>query len=221
MNNAGRWRVGALLLVMFAATSLACAACRHRAQSANDNSAGGKAGDAKRNVPMEPKINRQCDFGQVEETFATYPCTPVLTREHENVIRINAPEEVIFTPHGDQPLGEDTRFIVCGAMQMRTETLGELGVHATELDALMLVAVDARTNKTYTGPIGQLGTPEPMPEELKGPVIPGYLIGESFNPNLVRSFDLPPVETDYYVHAVLGPFKSNVLKVRLKSQSHK
>ena len=165
---------------------------------------------------MEPKIDRQCDFGQVQRTFARYPCTPVLGPLHENVIRINAPEEVTFVPGGDEPLGEDTKFIICGAMQMRTETLGELGIHGTELDALMLVAVDAKTNKTYSGTIGQLGTPDPMPEELKTPPVPGYLIGECFNPNLVRSFDLPAVETDYYVHAVLGPFKSNVLKVRLR-----
>ncbi|HET6149103.1 MAG TPA: hypothetical protein VFH68_16315 [Polyangia bacterium] len=165
---------------------------------------------------MEPKINRDCDFSQVERTYASYPCTPVLTPEHENFIRINAPEEVTFIPRGDRPLNEKTPFIICGALQMRTETLAELGVRGDATDAVMLVAVDAKTNKTYSGHIGQLGTPDPMPEDLHTAMVPGYLIGESFNPNLVRSFDLPPVETDYYVHAVIGPFKSNVLKVRLR-----
>jgi hypothetical protein len=65
-------------------------------------------------------------------------------------------------------------------MRMRTETLARLGLHGNEVDAVMLVAVDAKSNKTYSGRI------------------------------------LPPHETDYYVHAVLGPFKSNVLKVRLR-----
>jgi hypothetical protein len=194
---------------------LACAACRRPGERVNETH-GGNVADAKRNRTMEPKINRQCDFSQVEETFTTYPCTPVLGRDQENVIQINAPEEVAFIPHGERPLREDTHFIVCGAMQMRTETLGELGMHGNQLEALMLVAVDAKSNKTYSGSIGQLGTPEPMPESLKKPPVPGYLIGESFNPNLVMSFDLPPVETDYFVHAVLGPFKSNVLKVRLR-----
>jgi hypothetical protein len=165
---------------------------------------------------MEPSINRKCDFSQVEQTFAEYPCTPVLTREHEDVIRINAPEEVVFIPHGERALGEDTNFIVCATMRMRTETLAKLGLYSNEVDSVMFVAVDAKSNKTYSGPIARLGTSIPMPEDLKTPMEPGYVIGESFNPNLVTSFALPPVETDYYVHAVLGPFKSNVLLVRLR-----
>jgi hypothetical protein len=60
--------------------------------------------------------------------------------------------------------------------------------------------------------------PEPMPEDLKKnqPPMLGYTFTESFNPNLVRSFELPAVETDYDVHVVLGPFKSNVLRVKLR-----
>ena len=165
---------------------------------------------------MEPTINRKCDFSQVEETFAEYPCTPVLTREHEDVIRINAPEEVVFIPHGERALGEDTRFIVCATMRMRTETLAKLGMYGNEEDSVMFVAVDAKNSKTYSGPIAQFGTSIPMPEHLRRPPVPGYVIGESFNPNLVTSFGLPPVETDYYVHAALGPIKSNVLLVRLR-----
>jgi hypothetical protein len=190
-------------------TSVACGACQRRAETV-------QAVDAKRSSLMEPKINRDCDFSQVERTYASYPCTPVLTPEHENLIRINAPEEVAFVPRGDRPLNEKTRFVICGALQMRTETLAELGIRGDATDAVMLVAVDTKTNQTYSGHIGHLGTPDPMPEDLRTAPVPGYLIGESFNPNLVRSFDLPPVETDYYVHAVLGPFKSNVLKVRLR-----
>jgi hypothetical protein len=177
---------------------------------------GTAASERKKGRMTEPKIDRQCDFSQVERTFASYPCTPVLGPEHVNVIRINAPEEVTFVPHGDEPLGEDTRFVICGAIQMLTDTLDQLGIRGDTLDALMLVAVDARNNRTYTGAIARFGTREPMPDDLRKPRTPGYLIGESFNPNLVLSFDLPPAETDYYVHAALGPFKSNVLKVRLR-----
>ncbi len=165
---------------------------------------------------MEPTINRKCDFSQVQKVLAESPCTPVLTDEHEDIIRINAPEEVVFVPRGERPLREDTKFIVCATMRMRTETLAKLGLYSDEVDSVIFVAVDARSNKTYSGPIARLGTSIPMPEDLKAPMEPGYVIGESFSPNLVTSFALPPVETDYYVHAVLGPIKSNVLLVRLR-----
>ena len=221
MSGVGRRSSAApLALACLLVTAMGCAACRQRTANptTGDASLAGREQPAKgKGKPMtEPKIDRNFDFSQVERTFTAYPCTPALGPDHENVIRINAPEEVTFRSHGDDPLGEDTHFVICGAMQMRSETLGELGFHGDELEGIMLVAVDAKTNKTYTGAIGFLGTRLPMPEELKKPTTPGYLIGESFNPNLVRSFDLPPVETDYFVHAVLGPFKSNVLKVRLR-----
>ena len=168
---------------------------------------------------MEQKINRQCDFGQVDRVFATSPCTPVFAQDEEDVIRINAPEVVAFSATDVEPLDErHAKFIICGAMKMRAETLHKLGLLGSELDALMLVAVDTQSHKSYTGPIGKLGTSEPMPDELKNnlPPMAGYTFTESFNPNLVRSFELPSVETDYDVHVVLGPFKSNVLRVKLR-----
>jgi hypothetical protein len=101
---------------------------------------------------------------------------------------------------------------------MRAETLDEVGIRGFAVDALMLVAVDARSHVSYTGQIARLGTRVPMPDKLKknSPPMIGYVFGESFNPNLVRSFKLPAVESDYDVHVVLGPFKSNVLRVRLR-----
>jgi hypothetical protein len=168
---------------------------------------------------MEPKLNRHCEFGQVDRVYATFPCTPVFAKDEEDVIRINAPEEVLFTAEADAPLDErTTSFVICGAMKMRAETLHELGVAGRELDALMLVAVDAHSRQSYAGAIAQLGTPDPMPEELEKhqPPMLGYTFTESFNPNLVRSFELPAIETDYDVHVELGPFKSNVLRVKLR-----
>jgi hypothetical protein len=132
-----------------------------------------RAADGKGKRDMEPKINRDCDFTQVERTFTAYPCTPVLGPEHENVIRINAPEEVTFVAHGDDPLGEDTRFVICGALQMRTDTLDQLGIHGDELDKIMLVAVDAKSNKT-TAARSDTWAREPMPDDLKKPSPPGY-----------------------------------------------
>jgi hypothetical protein len=201
------------------AAALASAGCRPTAATKPDGPSEPRAEETKEGRSMEATIDRQCDFSQAEERFGPNPCTPVLGREHENVIRINAPEEVLFTVVDDGPLDERMAyFIVCGALRMRAETLRELGIRGFAVDALMLVAVDARSHIGYTGQIARLGTRVPMPEKLKknSPPMVGYVFGESFNPNLVRSFELPAVETDYDVHVVLGPFKSNVLRVRLR-----
>jgi hypothetical protein len=204
--------------ILVVAATLATATCCHTKPRPTADAAT-SVSQPKGTSPMEPKINRQCDFGQVDRVFATFSCTPVFAKDEEDVIRINAPEEVTFTASDDEPLDERTaNFIICGAMKMRAETLHKLGIMGNELDALMLVAVDAHSHKSYTGAIPELGTSVPMPPELKKDLPPmlGYTFTESFNPNLVRSFELPAVETDYDVHVVLGPFKSNVLRVKLR-----
>jgi hypothetical protein len=207
-----------LVALAFLIEALLAVGCHQSAEKSLDDAVVLRAKETKGTRSMEPKIDRQCDFSQVEKLFASYPCTPVLGREHENVIRINAPEEVLFTVVHDRPLDERmANFLVCGAMRMRAETLHELGIRDA-LDALMLVAVDTKSHKSYAGPVPQMGTSMPMPEALRtnSPPMLGYVFGESFNPNLVSSFELPAVETDYDVHVVLGPFKSNVLRVRLR-----
>jgi len=202
-------------LIVFCAIVLGTATCCHSKSPTS-------AKQPKGTSSMEPKINRQADFSQVEATYAQYPCTPRFDRKEEDVIRINAPEEVTFTAEGDEPLNErTTHFVICGSMKMRAETLDKLGLHGDQLDQLMIVAFDTKSHKSYTGPIPRLGTRDPMPEDLKTnqPPMVGYTFTESFNPNLVRSFDLPPIETDYDVHVVLGPFKSNVLRVKLRQRA--
>lgn len=214
MIASGARRVAGCLVL---AVALPAVDCRPTVGTNLDGAVGSRLRETKARRPMEPKINRQCDFSRVEEDDAE-PCTPVLGAEHENVIRINAPEEVLFTAVGDGPLDERMAyFVVCGAMMMRAETLHELGI-IYALDALVLVAFDVRSHQSYTGRIARLGMREPIPEDLKtnSPPMVGYLFGESFNTNLVRSFELPAVETDYDVHVVLGSFKSNVLRVRLR-----
>ena len=199
--------------IAFFAVAMSTATCCHAKMSPKS------ANPPKRTSTMEPKINRQCDFSQVEATYAAYPCTPRFDPDEEDVIRINAPEEVTFTAVGDEPLKErTTHFVICGSMKMRAETLHKLVPQGDELDALMIVVVDPKSHKSYTGPIATLGTPDPMPDDLKKnqPPMLGYTFTESFNPNLVSSFELPAVETDYDVHVVLGPFKSNVLRVKLR-----
>lgn len=166
-----------------------------------------------------PEIDRTCDFSIVDDAYATYPCTPVLGPEAEDVIWINAPEQVEFeVAKKGEPLREgEAHFVICGSMSMRAESLRALHIR-DELDELVIVAVDTKTHHSYTGHIPYLGTRIPMPEALRprGPPVFSDVIDCPFSPNLVRSFNLPAVETDYDVHVVLGPVKSNVLRVRLR-----
>ena len=175
--------------------------------------------DDKEQSPVAP-INRQLDFSQVEDVFATYPCTPKLGPNEEDVIRINAPEEVLFTAEGDEPLKErTTHFVICGTLRMLGKSLLGMGIGGSPVDALTLVAVNARTGTLYSGPIvSHLETPIEMPEELRkgAPPASPSVINQTFNPNLVRSFELPAIEADYDVQVVLGSIKSNGLRVRLR-----
>lgn len=199
--------------------ALAATACRGPAREGKVHGNEIHTSIKKESPPLDPKIDRTCDFSVVEGNYGDYPCSPVLGPEHEDVIWINAPEEVAFevTERRRSLRENEAHFVICGSTNLRTETLHALHIR-DELDELVIVAVDTKTHQSYTGHIPHLGTRIPMPEKLRSddPPMFGYLIGRNFNPNLVRSFDLPAVETDYDVHVVLGPIKSNVLRVRLR-----
>ena len=96
-----------------------------------------------------------------------------------------------------------------------------LGLGGDVIEAIVFVAVDARTHETYSGRMqAARGTPEEKPgpeefgltdEDLKDRVYVRY-----FNPNLAEVLELPGAEGEYLVHATLGPYKSNVVRIRVR-----
>jgi hypothetical protein len=108
--------------------------------------------------------------------------------------------------------------IVCGMCCVSYDTLGLQGDF---VESIVLVAVDARTRRTSSGRMQVArGSPARKPgpeafgltdEDLKDRVIVKF-----FNPDLAEVLDLPEAEAEYLVHATLGPYTSNVVRIRVR-----
>lgn len=161
---------------------------------------------------------RPCDFGEIQSGSGDEnPCTPEYDEDFRG-IRINAPREVYFGPDTRDPfIGGFAKIIVAGVCQLEYQTLGLRGEWN---NAIVLVATDTRTRRVYSGTMKPFGSPAPPTDPLaKGGLTPedfaGAVIGSCFNPNLARELGLPEREAEYDVHATLGPYKSNVVHIKL------
>jgi hypothetical protein len=86
--------------------------------------------------------------------------------------------------------------------------------------AVLLVAVDAATQETFSGKMTAINNPVPPPDDIPpGGATEGLLIESYFNPNLVEVLDLPERSAEYIVYAVIGEIKSNTVRIRVKERS--
>lgn len=165
-----------------------------------------------------PTIDRKCDFSQVTHRFASNPCTPTIKRSEQFIgIFINVPEEISFTEGRGATLAESgAKLQLCGASRFKYD---ELGLHGDASDAILFVAVDAATHRTFSGKIPPLPNAIPFPRDPSQPPErhPGLVVGDSFNPDLAEILSLPATDAEYIVYATLGPHKSNVLRTRVKA----
>jgi hypothetical protein len=140
------------------------------------------------------------------------PCTPQI--EEGVGLAINAPREVTFSK-GPELDPDDAQFIVCGASNFLYDSMG---MGARFADNVTFVAVDARTQEARSAsnepnvpnrvdPPGDLPRPETDHSQTN--------IGEVFRVNLARIMRLPAVDSEYMVHAALGPYRSNSLTVKV------
>jgi hypothetical protein len=162
-----------------------------------------------------------------DESFAPNPNWPresrISTRATPKIISgqgiaINAPREVLFS-EGPILSGEDAQFIVCVATEFVYDTLG----YGTDfMDHVVLVLVDAQTHEEYCASalLADDSTINenliPFPDKGKsGLDFSGTTHGEVLRGNLAKIFKLPAEEREYIVYAVLGPYRSNTLSVKL------
>ncbi len=176
-----------------------------------------------RDVSLDNELDRNCDFNLVEHKFMTNPCTPPIGEDEINVIRINAPEIVCFDadPSTIEYLDErNLTFYLCGNCAFSAGIKTTLGIEDHFTYAMIYTASDINRSISYSGQFPIRGSRMQKPAELKSNVsLPSDLIiGERFNPNLAEVFQLPPVETEYFIHVSLGPYKSNILKVAVKQK---
>lgn len=165
-------------------------------------------------MPQKPP----CNFSEIESGSETSnPCSPVVDAAFRG-IKIDGPKEVFFGPGTEDLLfGGFTKMIVAGVCKLEYQTLGLRGEWN---QAIVLVATDTRTRKVFSGRMMPFGSPaEPLDPleggDLKPEDYAGLVVGSYFNPNLARDLNLPEKEAEYDVFATLGPYKSNVVHVKV------
>lgn len=135
------------------------------------------------------------------EPLTLEPCdaSPALPEEGHDGIRIACPARVAV----------GGRFILCGAMRLRSGEFGLLDP-GTEVK---VVAVEAAGRSTFAGPAYRdesyvLGAPElQQPSEIRA--------RSWFNADLFDNLMLPRRAGTWFVHAYLGPFVSNAAVVEV------
>lgn len=165
---------------------------------------------------MSPK--QPCNFSEiVAGSGSLNPCSPEVDADFRG-IKIDAPKEVFFGPGTEDPLfGGFTKLIVAGVCKLQYPTLGLRGEWNK---AIVFVATDTRSRKVFSGRMVPFGSPaaplDPLEEgDLKPEDYADWVVGSYFNPNLVRDLNLPEKEAEYDVFATLGPYKSNVVHVKV------
>jgi hypothetical protein len=169
--------------------------------------------------PMQAKGD--CDFAAITPgTQASTPCSPTIGEDFRG-IAIRAPAEVTFGPSTEDPLfGGFTKLIVSGAIKLPYPALGLRGEYNK---FVLLVAVDSRAKEVFAGGLAPFGSPARDVDLLEGTDLTpadfaGVVTGSFFNPNIARDLNLPEREAEYDVYAVLGPYRSNVVHVKVRKQ---
>lgn len=167
------------------------------------------------------KAQTPCQFDDIEPGSETRnACTPKVDFEFVG-IRIAAPEEVLFGPGTrDSIYGGFTRLIVAGVCELPYDTLG---LRDDWNRAIVLVAVDTEAKRVYSGRFGAESIFQPAesldPQEearLHRGMSKSMVVGRVFNSNIANDLHLPPEPAAYDVYATLGPYRSNVVHVRVK-----
>lgn len=163
-------------------------------------------------------LPENCDFTRVKGLYTKNECTPQIKDLNFRGIVINAPREVSFKKGATEtPFGGFSKIPICGRYIHDLSVPLPLG--RTFEESMIFVAVDARTNKAYSGKIQFKGTPVPpsISEDKKTDKkdLSKRSIGGYFNPNLSEIVDIPVQEGEYLVYVTLGSYKSNVVRIKV------
>lgn len=168
-------------------------------------------------MASEPKDE---DFEAVNAgSLMSNRCSPDLKADRNfRGIKLHAPKEVIFDSDSRDPFfGAFARVLLAGAYRFEANYLG---LRQQFLQRIVLVAVDAREHRVFSG------TMEPIANAIvmKNPLdqgnysaqdLAGRLIGGYFNPNLAQVLSLPEKEAEYIAYAALGSYVSNVVRIKV------
>jgi hypothetical protein len=156
-------------------------------------------------------------------TFSRSPCSPTVGDDRAfRGIRIDAPREVaIDEDDADARTGAFAHAIVCGAYRLDANYLD---LRQRFLPRVFVVATDPARQRAYAGRLlggpSQVEPPNPLAHlDLAPEDWVGRVVNEYFNTNLVLILGLPPQSATYFVHATIGGYVSNVIKMTLKRRA--
>jgi hypothetical protein len=161
-----------------------------------------------------------------EGSLMSYPCSPDLGDGFLG-IRINAPKSVPILPHGDRsPISNAfAHIVICGAYALKHKD--SQGVTP---DHIVLFARNNETGRTYQSEFGRLQhvgvsvTPGSMPDASRTSLEasqpdPDNVVERYFNANIAHF--VPEYPGSYSVHAQLGAFKSNEVRIEIMGTTDK
>ena len=165
-------------------------------------------------------VSEECDFAKLDTgPLDENPCSPQIDDPDFQGIVLNGPEEVLYDP-GETVAGSsafaDVR--VCGTCCFE---FGFMGLQGKVQGSVLMVAVDASTQETFSGKLVTIQNPVAPPDAAGqgGGPTEGLLVESYFNPNLVETLGLPERPAEYIVYAVLGEIKSNTVRILVKERS--
>ncbi len=161
------------------------------------------------------------EFAQMNApTFSRVSCSPVVDDDFDfRGIRLAAPQRVEFDDGTRSPLsGAFAHLVVCGGFRFDANYLG---LRERFLPRVVVVATDPARRRAFAGTL--MGGPsEHAPQnpldklDLSPDDWTGRIITEFFTTNLAEIMNLPETEADYYVHATLGGYVSNVVRIAVR-----
>ena len=175
------------------------------------------------------ELPENCDFMDVANNeVMKFDCTPRLIDRFTSTFRgliINAPREVVWPKETVEnavyyPSGHNTspyRLMVAGLSKLPDSTLN---YHKDIVYQIVVVAVNNKTAKSYSGKMTGFGTPSPSLQPIGGggsnkPVEePDYVRQSYFNIDLVQNLGIPIDDASYSVYATIENYKSNVLQIK-------
>lgn len=160
-------------------------------------------------------IDEGCDFSKWNwGDPGAHGCHPRLDDAAFRGIALNAPQEVEVDPAGDAALEEDGTWIpLCGVWRFE---YGTEGIRTDFLPEILFVAADTRTHEVYSGRYHDELDVEPVEmDDDDDAEFRGAVLSETFDVDLVRTLGLPLAPAEYVVHAVLGEYKSNTVRIRV------
>jgi len=169
-------------------------------------------------------LPKSCDFlAAVNNSARANDCSPIINDEYSSKFKgivINSAENIIWPKNFDStqsfvsPNGDSKgpiKFMISGLVQLPKNTLDLDGDFS---HSVVIVAVNQKNAKTYSGKMNRLGFKSPSPLLFNDDEINKSAITRKyFNIDLVTNFELPIIDATYTVYATLGDYKSNELTV--------